>query len=175
MPVVVEGVAVRDLRVDAADSEVHLGELRDDRINLGQRRPLVMVVAQLRRLGLDLLFNPKYSIPLRARCPSVWVCHGLDWYVMPQASRFIDRLKRDRAKSTVGQISEFGLLETLLRNPRQVLTRGALFEAVWNYELGPTTNVLEVYIGYLRRKMELAGEPRLLHTVRGVGYTLRLP
>jgi glycosyltransferase involved in cell wall biosynthesis len=46
----------------------------------------------VRRHGIDLLFNPKYSIPLRAPCPSVWVCHGLDWYVMPWASRFVDRL-----------------------------------------------------------------------------------
>jgi glycosyltransferase involved in cell wall biosynthesis len=52
----------------------------------------VAVPAAVRRHGIDLLFNPKYSIPLRARCPSVWVCHGLDWYVMPWASRFVDRL-----------------------------------------------------------------------------------
>jgi two-component system response regulator MprA len=71
--------------------------------------------------------------------------------------------------------TEFALLETLMRHPRQVLTRPALFEAVWEYELAPTTNVLEVYIGYLRRKLEEAGEPRILQTVRGVGYTLREP
>jgi two-component system response regulator MprA len=69
--------------------------------------------------------------------------------------------------------TEFALLEALLRHPRQVLTRRALFEAVWEYEMGPTTNVLEVYIGYLRRKLEEGGEPRILQTVRGVGYTLR--
>ena len=45
-----------------------------------------------KRLGLDVLFNPKYSIPLQAHCKTAWVCHGLDWYVMPQASRAIDRL-----------------------------------------------------------------------------------
>jgi glycosyltransferase involved in cell wall biosynthesis len=50
------------------------------------------VPAAVKRHGMDVLFNPKYSIPLRARCPSVWVCHGLDWYVMPWASRFVDRL-----------------------------------------------------------------------------------
>jgi glycosyltransferase involved in cell wall biosynthesis len=52
----------------------------------------VAVPAAVRQHGIDLLFNPKYSIPLRVRCPSVWVCHGLDWYVMPWASRFVDRL-----------------------------------------------------------------------------------
>jgi glycosyltransferase involved in cell wall biosynthesis len=52
----------------------------------------VAVPAAVRRHGIDLLFNPKYSIPLRVRCPSVWVCHGLDWYVMPWASRLVDRL-----------------------------------------------------------------------------------
>jgi two-component system response regulator MprA len=71
--------------------------------------------------------------------------------------------------------TEFALLETLLRHPRQVLTRAALFQAVWNYDLGPETNVLEVYVGYLRRKLENGDGTRILHTVRGVGYALREP
>ncbi|HEV2768966.1 MAG TPA: response regulator transcription factor [Solirubrobacteraceae bacterium] len=69
--------------------------------------------------------------------------------------------------------TEFLLLELFLRHPRQVLTRTILFEHVWGYDFGPTSNSLEVYVGYLRRKTEAAGEPRLLHTVRGVGYVLR--
>ena len=69
--------------------------------------------------------------------------------------------------------TEFLLLELFLRNPRQVLTRSLIFERVWGYDFGPTSNSLEVYIGYLRRKTEAGGEPRLLHTVRGVGYALR--
>ena len=69
--------------------------------------------------------------------------------------------------------TEFSLLETFLRNPRRVLTRSVLFEQVWGYEFGPTSNGLDVYVGYLRRKLEADGEPRLLHTVRGVGYVLR--
>ena len=69
--------------------------------------------------------------------------------------------------------TEFSLLETFLRNPRRVLTRSVLFEQVWGYEFGPTSNGLDVYVGYLRRKLEAGGEPRLLHTVRGVGYVLR--
>ena len=69
--------------------------------------------------------------------------------------------------------TEFSLLELFLRNPRQVLTRSVIFERVWGYDFGPTSNSLEVYVGYLRRKTEAGGEPRLLHTVRGVGYALR--
>jgi two-component system response regulator MprA len=69
--------------------------------------------------------------------------------------------------------TEFLLLELFLRHPRQVLTRSLIFENVWGYDFGPTSNSLEVYMGYLRRKTEAGGEPRVLHTVRGVGYVLR--
>ena len=69
--------------------------------------------------------------------------------------------------------TEFALLELFLRNPRQVLPRSLVFDRVWGYDFGPTSNALEVYIGYLRRKTEADGEPRLIHTVRGVGYALR--
>jgi two-component system response regulator MprA len=69
--------------------------------------------------------------------------------------------------------TEFLLLEMFLQHPRQVLTRTQIFDRVWGYDFGPASNSLEVYIGYLRRKTEAGGEPRLLHTVRGVGYVLR--
>jgi two-component system response regulator MprA len=69
--------------------------------------------------------------------------------------------------------TEFLLLELFMRHPRQVLTRSTIFENVWGYDFGPTSNALGVYMGYLRRKSEADGEPRLLHTVRGVGYVLR--
>jgi two-component system, OmpR family, response regulator MprA len=69
--------------------------------------------------------------------------------------------------------TEFLLLEMFLRHPRQVLTRSAIFEDVWGYDFGATSNSLGVYMGYLRRKTEADDEPRLLHTVRGVGYVLR--
>ncbi len=69
--------------------------------------------------------------------------------------------------------TEFLLLELLLDHPRQVLTRATIFNRVWGYDFGPASNSLEVYVGYLRRKTEAAGEPRLVHTVRGVGYVLR--
>jgi len=69
--------------------------------------------------------------------------------------------------------TEFSLLELFLRNPRQVLTRSIIFERVWGYDFGPSSNSLDVYIGYLRRKTETGGRNRLIHTVRGVGYALR--
>lgn len=69
--------------------------------------------------------------------------------------------------------TEFSLLELFLRNPRQVLTRSVIFERVWGFDFGPTSNSLDVYIGYLRRKTEAGERPRLIHTVRGVGYALR--
>ncbi len=69
--------------------------------------------------------------------------------------------------------TEFLLLELFMRHPRQVLTRSTIFENVWGYDFGPTSNALGVYMGYLRRKTEGGDEPRLLHTVRGIGYVLR--
>ena len=69
--------------------------------------------------------------------------------------------------------TEFDLLHYLMRHPRQVLLRHQILEEVWGYDFGGDDNVLEVYIGYLRKKMEQAGEPRLIQTVRGVGYVLR--
>ena len=69
--------------------------------------------------------------------------------------------------------TEFALLELFLRNPGQVLTRSVIFDRVWGYDFGPSSNSLEVYVGYLRRKTEAGGEPRLIHTIRGVGYVLR--
>jgi two-component system response regulator MprA len=71
--------------------------------------------------------------------------------------------------------TEFALLELLVRNAGRVLTRDVIVDRVWGYELEPASNSLEVFIGYLRRKTEAAGEPRLIHTVRGVGYTAREP
>ena len=71
--------------------------------------------------------------------------------------------------------TEYQLLELFLRNPRRVLTRTAIFTAVWGYDFGEGSNSLDVYIGYLRRKLEADGEPRLIQTVRGFGYALRQP
>jgi two-component system response regulator MprA len=68
---------------------------------------------------------------------------------------------------------EFDLLELFLQHPRQVLTRDQILDLVWGYNFDSGTNSLAVYIGYLRRKLEESGEPRLIQTVRGVGYALR--
>jgi len=69
--------------------------------------------------------------------------------------------------------TEFSLLELFLLNPRQVLTRSVIFERVWGYDFGFGSNSLDVYVGYLRRKTEQGDKPRLIQTVRGVGYALR--
>ena len=70
---------------------------------------------------------------------------------------------------------EFDLLELFLTHPKQVLTRDQILDLVWGYSFDSGTNSLAVYVGYLRRKLEEQGEPRLLHTVRGVGYVMRTP
>src|SRR6266511_3081255 len=77
----------------------------------------------------------------------------------------------DRSISLTRQ--EFDLLSLFLEHPRQVLTRSTILERVWDYDFGRDSNVLEVYVGYLRRKLESEGEARVIHTVRGVGYVLR--
>jgi two-component system response regulator MprA len=71
--------------------------------------------------------------------------------------------------------TEFALLELFLRNPKQVLTRSVIFDRVWGYDFGYGSNSLDVYISYLRKKTEAGGAPRLIHTIRGVGYALREP
>jgi two-component system response regulator MprA len=82
-----------------------------------------------------------------------------------EAHRAVRRLELSR--------TEFQLLAMFLEHPRQVLTRSQIFERVWGYDFGSSSNSLGVYMGYLRRKTEAGGESRLLHTVRGVGYVLR--
>jgi two-component system response regulator MprA len=79
--------------------------------------------------------------------------------------------RRDRSISLTR--TEFSLLEMLIANPRRVLTRSRILEEVWGFDFPTSGNALEVYVGYLRRKTEAEGEPRLIHTVRGVGYVLR--
>jgi two-component system response regulator MprA len=69
--------------------------------------------------------------------------------------------------------TEYALLELFLLNPRQVMTRDVIFQRVWGYDFAPGSNTIEVYVSYLRRKLEAGGEPRLIHTVRGMGYIAR--
>ena len=90
-------------------------------------------------------------------------------------------LDSDRHGAQVGESfveltrTEFQLLELLMLNPRRVLTHSLIYDRVWGYDFGPTSNALRVYVGYLRRKLEDAGARNLIHTVRGVGYALREP
>ncbi len=88
---------------------------------------------------------------------------------MDTGSREVSRAGRPVALTR----REFDLLETLMLHPRQVLGRAQLLQQVWGYDFDPGSNALEVYVGYLRRKTEEGGLPRLLHTVRGVGYVVR--
>ena len=71
--------------------------------------------------------------------------------------------------------TEYLLLELFLANPRKVLSRDVIFDRVWGYDFGPDSNSLDVYVGYLRRKLEAGGAPRLIQTVRGVGYVMKEP
>jgi two-component system response regulator MprA len=89
--------------------------------------------------------------------------------VMDPAARELRRGERPIALTA----HEFDLLQHFLRHPRQVLTRDQLLDAVWGYDSSAVSNVVDVYVGYLRQKLEEGGAPRLIHTVRGVGYVLR--
>ena len=84
-------------------------------------------------------------------------------------TRMARRGKREINLST----TEYELLALFMRRPRQVLTRDIIMERVWGYDFEGESNVLEVYVGYLRNKLEAGGEPRILHTIRGAGYVLR--
>jgi two-component system, OmpR family, response regulator MprA len=83
------------------------------------------------------------------------------------------RMATRRARPIALTAKEYDLLELFMRHPRQVMTREMIFDRVWGYDFGGESNVLDVYIRYLRQKLENEGEQRLIHTVRGVGYVLR--
>jgi two-component system response regulator MprA len=152
----------------------------------GDRTPVLMLIARDairdRVAGLDAgaddyLPKPFALAELLARLRALLRRSGGD---STDALRFAD-LELDPGTREVRRSgdaieltrTEFSLLELFLRNPRQVLTRSIIFERVWGFDFGPTSNSLDVYIGYLRRKTEEGGAPRLIHTVRGVGYALR--
>ena len=154
---------------------------------VGDRTPVLMLTARTevseRVAGLeagadDYLAKPFARQELIARLRALLRRTG--WEGDEQVLRFedleLDPLAHEvrRGERTVELTrTEFLLLELLIRHPRQVLTRETIFERVWGYDFGPASNSLEVYVGYLRRKTEAAGEPRMVHTVRGVGYVLR--
>jgi two-component system, OmpR family, response regulator MprA len=113
---------------------------------------------------------------LRALLRRVVPTEGSDPEVLSFADLSMDLGSREvRRGSRAMELTrtEFTLLEMFLRRPRRVLERSFILEEVWGFDFPTTANSLEVYIGYLRRKTEAEGEPRLLHTVRGVGYVLR--
>ncbi|HID63511.1 MAG TPA: response regulator transcription factor [Anaerolineae bacterium] len=86
-----------------------------------------------------------------------------------QATRRVTRGERQIELTA----KEYDVLELFMRHPRQVLTRDIIYERIWGYDFGGESNIIEVYVRYLRAKLEAGGEPRLIHTVRGVGYVLR--
>ncbi|QBX55628.1 response regulator transcription factor [Nocardioides seonyuensis] len=113
---------------------------------------------------------------LRALLRRVVPADGADDEVLSFADLTMDVASRDvrrGARPIELTRTEFTLLEMFLRRPRRVLERSFILEEVWGYDFPTTANSLEVYVGYLRRKTEAEGEPRLIQTVRGVGYVLK--
>ena len=154
----------------------------------GDRTPVLMLTARDaiddRVAGLDAgaddyLVKPFALRELQARLrallrrtePGEADVLSLDDLVMEVGAHLVRRGSREIDLTR----TEFALLRLLLEHPGQVLTRSTIFERVWGYDFGATSNTLGVYVGYLRRKLEAGGEPRLIHTVRGVGYVLREP
>jgi two-component system response regulator MprA len=155
----------------------------------GDRTPVLMLTARDgiddRVLGLDVgaddyLVKPFALRELQARLRALLRRSGDGGEGSEEVLRFSDLVLDPVAHEVhrgdrLVELSktEFLLLELFMAHPRQVLTRSTIFENVWGYDFGPTSNALGVYIGYLRRKTEEGGEPRLLHTVRGIGYVLK--
>jgi two-component system response regulator MprA len=152
----------------------------------GDRVPVLMVTARDsisdRVAGLDAgaddyLVKPFSIDELRARVRALLRRSGTG---DTEPLRFADLVLDPRAhlvhrgeRRVDLTITEFALLELLMRNVGQVLTRSVIFDRVWGYDFGPTSKALDVYVGYLRRKLEAGGEARIVHTVRGMGYVLR--
>ena len=153
----------------------------------GDRTPILILTARDaiddRVAGLDVgaddyLVKPFALKELQARLRALLrrAGDGDDGEVLEFGDLVLDPVAHEVRRGNRGielTKTEFLLLELFLRHPRQLLTRSQIFEHVWGYDFGPTSNALGVYMGYLRRKTEAGGEPRLLHTVRGVGYILR--
>lgn len=154
--------------------------------SVGDRVPVLMVTARDavadRVAGLDAgaddyLVKPFSIAELRARVRALLRRAGFD---QAEPLRYLD-LELDRGGRIVRRgerrveltRTEFALLELLMGNPGLVLSRSVIFERVWGFDFGPGSKALEVYVGYLRRKLEAGGEPRLVQTVRGHGYVLR--
>jgi two-component system response regulator MprA len=165
-----EGVLLPVLMLTARDSVgdrvAGLDAGADD--YLGKPFALQELLARLRALlRRSLLTAPSDPAPAAPEEPKGWLTFA-DLRLDPQ-TREVRRGDRPLRLTR----TEFSILEVFLRHPRQVLTREVLFDHVWGYDFGETSNSIHVYLGYLRRKLEAEGEARLLHTVRGVGFVLR--
>ncbi|UWE08812.1 response regulator transcription factor [Actinacidiphila bryophytorum] len=151
----------------------------------GDRTPILMLTARDlvadRVAGLDAgaddyLAKPFALEELRARIRALLRRSGADQEVLRFADLELDTaacraVRGDRVLDLTR--TEYALLELFLRNPRRVLSRTLIFDSVWGYDFGPSSNALWVYVSYLRAKLEAGGEPRLVQTVRGLGYVLR--
>lgn len=148
--------------------------------------PILMLTARDetadRVLGLDsgaddYLVKPFALEELLARIRALLRRHrAADKEILKYADLVLNTATREAQRGNrVFQLTakEYELLEFFLRHPRQVLTREELMTKIWGYDYSGESNVLEVYVGYLRSKLEAGGEPRLIHTVRGVGYVLK--
>jgi two-component system response regulator MprA len=127
----------------------------------------------------DYLVKPFALEELLARTRALLRRRGADSHAVLRFQDLTLRLDARQAQRGERRIDltakEFELLHLLMRNPRNVLVRDRILEKVWGYDFEGDPNVLDVYIGYLRHKLEAGGEPRLIHTVRGIGYVLREP
>jgi two-component system, OmpR family, response regulator MprA len=172
----------RALRLEGYDTELAqdgrqaldaLAERAPDALVLDLLMPHVDGLEVCRRLRAAgdrtpvLVLTARDAVPDRVRGLDA----GADDYLVDPLGHTVRRGRRALELTR----TEFLLLELFMRHPRQVLTRSQIFERVWGYDFGPASNSLEVYVGYLRRKLEAGGEPRVLQTVRGVGYVLRAP
>jgi two-component system response regulator MprA len=116
----------------------------------------------------ELLARIRALLRRRQPAPEQKVLHFADLTLDPNTREVF------RGQRRIGLTArEFDVLALFMQHPRQVLTRDVLYERIWNYDFGGESNIIEVYIRYLRTKLEEGGEPRLIHTVRGVGYVLR--
>ena len=163
----------------------------------GDRTPILMLTARTevgdRIAGLDAgaddyLIKPFDVGELKARVRALLRRVGDDDVERAESRRDADptfaELRLDSGRHGVlvhGETfveltrTEYLLLELLMEHPRQVLPHDLIYDRVWGYDFGPSSNALRVYVGYLRRKLDLAGARQLIHTIRGVGYVLREP
>jgi two-component system response regulator MprA len=174
-------LVVLDVMMPGRDGVEVCEQLRAD----GESLPVLMLTARDavrdRVSGLeagddDYLVKPFANEELIARVRALLRRAGGGGETLGFADLELDLLTRD-ARRGDREIAlspiEFQLLEVFLRHPRQVLARRMIYERVWGYDASLSSNSLDVFVGHLRRKLEAAGEPRLIQTVRGVGFTLR--